>query len=145
MTNRGRGVGTAAPAVRAALTVLAALVMGLAAAGCSPTSSTTPGPIETASIIAPASGSPTASGAIPASPVVGVLTHIDATGLSAVTGFTLRLADGRQVTFRIGILDNGSVFPPGHLAEHLATSAPVRVFYRAVGPDLVAYRLEDGS
>ena len=47
------------------------------------------------------------------------------------------------MTFKIGTLENGAEFPPGHLAEHLATSSPVRVYFRAEGPDLVVYRLED--
>ena len=60
-----------------------------------------------------------------------------------MTAFTLRTNSGQQVTFRIGTLENGDLFPPGHLAEHLATSSPVRVFFRQDGADLVAYRLED--
>jgi ABC-type transport system substrate-binding protein len=128
-------------------TVILALALALVAcvAGCSTSAPSTPGPLETASIGTPASDNPAGSGPINASPVTGVLTHIDAAGLSEVTGFTLRLADGTEMTFRIGILENGNVFPPGHLAEHLATSAPVRVFFRVQGADLVVYRLEDGS
>ena len=79
------------------------------------------------------------------SPVTGVLTHIEAEGLSKVTAFTLRTADGRETRFEIGILENGAQFPPGHLAEHMANASPVRVFFRdAGGGRLVAYRLEDG-
>lgn len=116
----------------------------VAACGSSPTP--TPGPIESASIAAPASGTPAASDSPAAtltSPVDGVLTHIDATGLTQVTGFTLRLVTGRVVTFRLGVLENGDQFPPGHLAEHLATSVPVRVYFRPEGSDLVVYRIED--
>ena len=79
------------------------------------------------------------------SPVTGVLTHIESQGLSKVTAFTLRTADGRETRFLIGILENGAQFPPGHLAEHMANASPVRVFFRADGTgNLVAYRLEDG-
>jgi hypothetical protein len=126
---------------------------GAGVAGCSAAPSASPGPITTASLEAPASGSPAASMGsvpsaaplIPASPVEGVLVDIDSAGLAAVDGFTLRLGDGRSIAFRVGILENGDEFPVGHLAEHLATSAPVQVFFRAEGPDLVAYRIEDAG
>ena len=79
----------------------------------------------------------------PASPVDGVIVAIDASGLSDVRGFTLRLADGSTLAFRLGQLQNPTQFPPGHLKEHQATSIAVRVFF-VDGPDgPVAYRLED--
>jgi hypothetical protein len=79
------------------------------------------------------------------SPVTGVLTHIESQGLSKVTAFTLRTADGRETRFEIGILENGDQFPPGHLAEHMANASPVRVYFRDDGAgNLVVYRLEDG-
>jgi hypothetical protein len=130
-------------AVAAAMAWLALLVL---LAGCATGPSTTEGPLGSASIGEPASGAPGDSGAadtVPTSPVDGVLIHIDAKGLSEVTAFTLRLATGRQITFRLGTLENGAQFPPGHLAEHMATSAPVRVWFRPDGPDLVVYRIED--
>lgn len=99
--------------------------------------------MEGPSIGAPATGSPGPADAVPASPVTGVLVKIEAAGLTDVTGFSLRLDDGRVIAFRIGTLENGDQFPPGHLAEHMATSLPVRVFFRANGTDLVVYRLED--
>jgi hypothetical protein len=117
------------------------LLLAAIAAGCATGPTTTPGPIESASLSVPASGTPGA--AVPASPVDGILIDIDSEGLSRVTAFTLRTNDGQEVTFRIGTLENGDQFPPGHLAEHLATSSPVRVFFRQDGADLVAYRLED--
>jgi hypothetical protein len=70
---------------------------------------------------------------------------VDSAGLSRVSGFTLRLADGTTEVFRIGVLENGAQFPPGHLAEHLATAAPVRVSYRPQGGELVVYRIEDAG
>jgi hypothetical protein len=94
-----------------------------------------------------AAGPTPPSGSLPplVSPATGVLTHIESEGLSKVTAFTLRTADGRQTRFEIGVLENGAQFPPGHLAEHMANASPVRVFFRDEGGGrLVAYRLEDG-
>jgi hypothetical protein len=135
---RGSGRRLAGPAGVAAISALAvaALVLG----ACTPSPSATVGPVETASLGVPASGN---GEGLPSSPVDGVLTHIDSTGLTQVTGFDMRTADGRTLAFRIGTLENGAQFPPGHLAEHLATSAPVRVWFRPQGTDLVVYRLED--
>lgn len=131
---------------------LAVLAVAVLAAACAPAPSATPGPIETASIATPASAqpsvTPTASegtAAVPASPVTGVLTDITSAGLAQVSAFRIRLADGTEVSFRIGVLENGAEFPPGHLAEHLASSAPVRVFFRVEGADLVVYRIEDAG
>ena len=91
------------------------------------------------------SPSPSAGSLAPVtSPVTGRLTHIDAEGLTKVTAFRLRLDDGRELDFQIGILENGAQFPPGHLAEHMANASPVRVFFRDEGGHLVVYRLEDG-
>jgi hypothetical protein len=90
-----------------------------------------------------AGATPAPSQAPPASPVDGVIVAVDASGLSEVRGFTLRLADGSTMTFRLGQLENPTQFPPGHLKEHQATSIAVRVFFVA-GPDgPVVYRLED--
>ena len=116
--------------VAGALAVVLAVATGLAA--CAPASTT--------------GGSASPATAPPSdlvSPVIGVLTHIDAAGLTQVTGFTLRLNDGREIGFRIGLLENGSVFPPGHLVEHLQALSPIRVFFRRNGDALVVYRLED--
>ena len=52
--------------------------------------------------------------------------------------------DGRTVAFRIGVLENGAEFPPGHLVEHAATGVSGR--RRRTGPEngeLVAIRLDD--
>jgi hypothetical protein len=128
---------------RPAAALAVALALAVAIAGCAPAGTPKPslGPVATASIEAPASGSP---GAL-TSPVVGVLLTIDSKGLADVKGFTLRTGDGRELTFEIGTLENGADFPPGHLAEHLAGSIPVRVFFRADGDRLVVYRMEDAS
>ena len=77
--------------------------------------------------------------------VVGVVTSVDSVGLTDVRGFTLRGQDGRDLAFRIGVLENGAEFPPGHLAEHQTLRTLVRVWYRSEGRELVAFRLEDAE
>ncbi len=79
------------------------------------------------------------------SPVVGRLVRLDSEGLTRVTGFRLRLADGTELEFRIGILENGDEFPPGHLAGHMALGTAIRVFFRAEGGERAVYRLEDAE
>jgi hypothetical protein len=73
----------------------------------------------------------------------GVVIGVDSRGLADVRGFTLRTDDARTIIFRIDTLDNSTEFPPGHLIEHQATSQRVRVWYRADGDALVAFRIED--
>lgn len=80
-----------------------------------------------------------------ASPVTGVVIAVDSAGLSQVKGFTLRLSDGSEQAFVLGTLENGTEFPPGHLKEHAVSAAPVRVFFRVVGGDLVVNRIEDAG
>ncbi|MEO5963890.1 MAG: hypothetical protein ABIR11_00390 [Candidatus Limnocylindrales bacterium] len=126
----------------AALGLVVFAVAGLAA--CAPIASPTLGPVASASILAPASGTPGFE--VPpavVSPVTGVPVHIEAEGFSKVTAFTIRTNDGVEIRFRMGILDNGDQFPPSHLAEHLSGSTPVIVSFRLDGADLVAYRIED--
>lgn len=80
------------------------------------------------------------------SPVVGVIVAVDSAGLADVRSFTLRPSGaGWAFEFRLGELENGAEFPPGHLGEHLASSEPVRVWFRREGGDLVAYRIEDAE
>jgi hypothetical protein len=120
------------------LAVFAALVM----AACGPTASVTP------SVTLRASSTPSSSsgsGNAPTSPVEGVVTAIQSTGLAEVTGFTLRTSDGQSYEFTVGTLENGTEFPPGHLAEHKANAEPIRVTFRVEGGELVAVRLEDAS
>jgi hypothetical protein len=74
---------------------------------------------------------------------VGVIVAIDAASLADVRTFTLRTTDGRRLVFGLTELQNGTQFPPGHLAEHQATAQPVRVFYRDAAGTLQALRLED--
>jgi hypothetical protein len=79
------------------------------------------------------------------SPVVGIVTSVDSGSLGDVRGFELRTIDGIGLELEIGDLENPVEFPPAHLAEHKATSSPVRAFFRCEGDRLVAYRLEDGD
>jgi len=81
----------------------------------------------------------------PASPVEGVVVAVDSAGLDRVSGFTVRLADGAEVPFTIGRLENGTEFPPGLLTEHVVSAEPVRVFFRPEGGGLVVYRIEDAG
>ena len=76
---------------------------------------------------------------------VGVVVFVDSVSLTDVREFAIRTAEGRTVQFRVGQLENGSQFPPGHLGEHQATSVPVRVTYRDEGGVLVAIRLDDAT
>ena len=123
---------------------LARMVLGTAAlmalAGCGGPAPA-PATLGTVSSV-PAGG---ATSAALASPVTGRLTKIDAEGLTKVKGFALRLDDGTEVAFTIGNLENGAQFPPGHLAEHMASSSAVKVFFRDEGGTHVVYRLEDGE
>jgi hypothetical protein len=73
----------------------------------------------------------------------GVVIAVDSTSLTDVRGFTIRTPDGRTVAFRLGQLENGAEFPPGHLGEHMATAVPVLVTYRDESGERVVVRLED--
>jgi hypothetical protein len=72
----------------------------------------------------------------------GIVIDVDARSLTNVPSFTLRQIDGQVLAFEVGHLDGG--FPAGHLLEHRATSAPVRVTYDVKNGRNVAIRLEDG-
>jgi hypothetical protein len=80
---------------------------------------------------------------LPASPVDGVVVHVDSTGLANVTGFTLRITGGATLLLRLGTLENATQFAPAHLAEHETTGLPVRAWFVASGRVPVVYRLED--
>ncbi|HEX6868210.1 MAG TPA: hypothetical protein VF119_05360 [Candidatus Limnocylindrales bacterium] len=90
-----------------------------------------------------ATGDP--SGPAGAQAAVGVIVAVESEGLDKVTGFDLRTTDQGTLAFVLGTLDNGSVFPPGHLVEHQATAQPVRVWYRTEDGVRVAVRLEDAT
>jgi hypothetical protein len=120
---------TLAPRVaRAVLAPLAALAIGAAVAACGSASPTI---------------APVASGL--ASPVEGVPIDIDAEGFSRVSSFVVRTAEGEQLRFAMGTLENAVDFPPNHLAEHLAASTRIRVFFRDENGVPTAYRLEDAD
>jgi hypothetical protein len=76
---------------------------------------------------------------------VGVIVGVESGGLDKVRGFDLRTTDQGTLAFELGTLDNGAVFPPGHLVEHQATAQPVRVWYRTEDGVRVAVRLEDAT
>ena len=73
----------------------------------------------------------------------GVVVAVDSRGLGDVRSFTLRVPGGEQLEFELRALENATAFPPGHLAEHQATAAPVRVTYRMDGATRLAIRLDD--
>jgi hypothetical protein len=73
----------------------------------------------------------------------GIVVAVQATGLTAVQGFSIRTTDGRTVDFRIEALENAATFPPGHLAEHSVTLVPIRVTYLVRDEVRFALRIED--
>jgi len=80
----------------------------------------------------------------PGSPVDGVVISVNSASLTDVRGFDLRTADGFNLTFQLGALENATQFSPGHLKEHQATGSPVRVFFtRSASGQMIVYRLED--
>jgi hypothetical protein len=124
---------------RLTLGLVLACGLAVAVAGCgggeSPSSSPTPGRTAT--------GTATLNPDIPPSPVAGVVINIQSEGLDRVRGFTLRTRSGVEVNFTIGKLDDPTDFPPGHLAEHQASAAPVLVWFTVAGSTLLVYHLED--
>lgn len=78
-----------------------------------------------------------------ASPVDGVVVAVDSSGLADVRGFTLRVSQALALEFVLGPLENATEFSPSHLAEHQATSEPIRVWFRVEDGTRVVYRLED--
>jgi hypothetical protein len=135
--------GAMGPAL-AALGALA-LTLSLVLSGCAGAAAT-PSPVERT----PAAASPTGpatspSQEIPGSPIAGVVTSIDSAGLDQVRGFTIQAMNGSSFTFVIGVLENGADFAPGHLTEHMASAAPVLVFFKVVDGKFVVYRLEDAG
>ena len=109
---------------------LATVVVVLLAAGCQQLVSASPPP-------------PTPD---VTSPVDGVVVSVDAAGLGDVRGFTLRPTNSPfSFGFSLGTLENPTQFPPSHLAEHQATSQPVRVYFRTENGIHTVYRLEDAA
>jgi len=78
------------------------------------------------------------------SPVEGIVRSVDSAGLGDVRGFVLLTADGDSLEFTLGRLDDPTAFAPGHLAEHQASSMPIRVYFRQDDAgEYVVYHLED--
>jgi hypothetical protein len=82
---------------------------------------------------------------LPPSPIEGVVVSVDAASLSDVHGFRLRTKDGAVYRLKLGTLQNATEFSPSHLAEHQATSSPIRAWYLLDGATPVVYRLEDAA
>jgi hypothetical protein len=71
----------------------------------------------------------------------GVVTDVDARGLTDVTSFKLR-AEG--TSHRVFVTDRTRfAFAPSHLTEHLATARPVRVDAQRRDGRLVAVAVDD--
>lgn len=83
------------------------------------------------------------NGPLPASPVIGVVVAVDSPSLGVVKVFALQTQEGAAFDFTMGQLENPTEFSPSHLSEHMATSAPIRVFYRFEAGIPTVYRLED--
>jgi hypothetical protein len=81
----------------------------------------------------------------PVSPVEGVVIAVDSAGLGQVSSFVLRFADASTLTLTMGQLENATEFSPSHLNEHMASSEPVRAFFRLENGLPVVYRLEDAT
>ena len=76
-------------------------------------------------------------------PKDGVVIAVDAVSLTDVRRFTMRTTGGSTYEFKLGPLENATEFSPSHLKEHMATSEPIRVWYRMEGGVAIAYRIED--
>jgi hypothetical protein len=125
--------------------LLVLVACALVAASCgpgtsSPTSSATP-----TGAASPAGSASSGSLESPASPVEGIVVRVVASGLNDVQGFTIRMASGETVDFRMGQLINAAEFPPSHLSEHQATSEPVRVWFEIDTGERVAVRIDDAG
>jgi hypothetical protein len=129
---------------RAAVGLVVAVMVASCAGGPSPSASTA-GSAGSPAATAPSSADAASSASVPASPVVGVVIKVDSAGLDKVSGFRLRTNDGQTLALSIGVLENGAEFPPGHLAEHLATAQPVKVWFRDQDGALLVYRIEDAG
>jgi hypothetical protein len=82
---------------------------------------------------------------LPSSPVDGQVIAVNSPALGKVEDFTLRIAGGRTITLTVGLLENPTEFSPSHLTEHMATSSPVRAFFRVENGIPTVYRLEDAA
>jgi hypothetical protein len=83
------------------------------------------------------------AGQAPSQTETGLVVAVESSSLTDVRGFSVRTNDGRTVAFKIGVLENGAQFPPGHLLEHVATGVKVVVTYRQENGERVATRIDD--
>ena len=95
-------------------------------------------------IVAVALGVPMVVWATRTETACGVVTGIDQASITAVTGFTLRSADGALSSFVVvpARLGPGS-FEPGHLREHRSLATPICVTFRPLDSPRVALDLTD--
>ena len=138
-----RGVGVPRGSIGRAPTILAAVGLVAILAGCGGAAETPPPAAFTPPPRTTGTPGPSSSAELPESPVAGVVTRVDSSGLSAVKGFTLRTTAGDDLTFVIGTLENGAEFPPGHLVEHMTSADPILVYFRVENGALVVYKLDD--
>ena len=78
----------------------------------------------------------------------GVIIDVQATSLTDIVAFTLHGDDGKTYVFHVApdaARDPQEGFFPGHLRSHAVAAERVRVFYRANGDELLAYKLEHAS
>ena len=129
--------------IRCLLGLVAVALLAAVLVACGATADRPPSPAFTLPPRESSSAGPSASLDVPGSPIVGLVTHVDAEGLDKVKGFTLRSANGQDLTFVIGTLENAADFAPGHLTEHMTAADPVLVYFRPENGQLVVYRLDD--
>jgi hypothetical protein len=72
--------------------------------------------------------------------VTGVVVAVQARSIARADSIVLRTADGQELTLRV---DARVDWTPGHLREHMALGAPVRVEYERQSDGLLAVRVED--
>jgi hypothetical protein len=78
--------------------------------------------------------------------VRGVLIDVQARGLQQLDSFTIRTADGQELTFVPGQNFNqgeAHAMTPGHMRQHMALADPVTVTYRQENDRLVALSATD--
>ena len=78
--------------------------------------------------------------------VEGIITAVEAEGLTQIDSFTMRTNDGETLVFHIAPdarPDPEEGFVPGHLRSHAVAAEQVRVYYREENGELLATRLVD--
>ena len=80
-----------------------------------------------------------------ANQIGGVIVGVESKGLTDVRSFTVRTTADTNMVFVLDKLENGAVFPPGHLVEHQASSTPIQVWFRTQDGVNYAVWLADGE